>query len=39
MQKKLIPFSPLQVKNKPHDKMQICAFILELGAVANTNVS
>jgi hypothetical protein len=36
IQKKPLLFSPQQVKNKQHEGVQDCAFILELGAVANT---
>jgi hypothetical protein len=28
MQEKLIPFFPLQIKNKPHDRMQIVVVFL-----------
>jgi hypothetical protein len=32
-------FSFFQVKNNPHDGGAFCAFIRELGAVANTDIA
>jgi hypothetical protein len=37
MMQKEIHFSPLQVKNIPHNEMKNCVLILELDAAANSS--